>query len=198
MPSPTQAFSSKVKSEPRKPTLLKMRDRTTWILSGVALALAGAAWWQGGRSMVVAGLLRGGRTFVSVIPLLLGAFLIAGLIQTLVTQEVVTRWLGAGSGWRGIALACLGGALIPGGPYIYYPIAATLLHAGASLGVIVAFVVAKNLWSLTRLPLEFALLGPHLTLVRFAVTLPIPPLMGLLAETLFGDYVERIREAMAL
>lgn len=175
-----------------------MWDRTTLTLTGVALALAGAAWWQGGPDLAVAGLLRGGRTFVGVIPLLLAAFLIAGLIQALITREVVTRWLGAGSGWRGIALACIGGALIPGGPYVYYPIAATLLHAGASLGVLVAFVVAKNLWSVTRLPLEFALLGPRLTLVRFGVTLLVPPLMGLLAEALFGRHVERIREAVAL
>lgn len=175
-----------------------MRDRTTLILTAVALVLAGVAWWQGGPDLALAGLVRGARTFVGVIPLLLAAFLIAGLTQTLVTREMVTRWLGAGSGWHGIALGCVGGALMPGGPYVYYPIAAALLHAGAGLGVLVAFVTAKNLWSVTRLPLEFALLGPQLTLVRFAVTLLIPPLMGLLVETLFGRHVEHIREAVAL
>jgi hypothetical protein len=59
-------------------------------------------------------------------------------------------------------------------------------------------VSAKNVWSVTRLPLELALLGPQLTLVRFAATLPVPPLMGLLAEPLFGRYMERIREEAAL
>jgi uncharacterized membrane protein YraQ (UPF0718 family) len=135
---------------------------------------------------------------LSVVPLLVAAFLVAGLTQVLVTQEFVQRWLGASAGWRGILLACLGGALMPGGPYAYYPIAAVLLRSGASLGVLVAFVTAKNLWSLTRLPLEFALLGPYLTLVRFAATLLIPPLLGLLAELLFGRRVEQIREAMAI
>jgi uncharacterized membrane protein YraQ (UPF0718 family) len=48
---------------------------------------------------------------------LLCAFLIAGLIQVLLTQEKVAYWLGEGSGWRGILLACISGALIPGGPY---------------------------------------------------------------------------------
>jgi uncharacterized membrane protein YraQ (UPF0718 family) len=133
--------------------------------------------------------------FVQVVPLLLAAFLIAGLIQVLISREVVTRWLGAGSGWRGLALACLGGGLIPGGPYVYFPIAAALLKAGAGLGVLVAFVSAKNIWSLTRLPLEFALLGPRLTAIRLVVTFIIPPLSGILAEALFGRYVERIREA---
>jgi uncharacterized membrane protein YraQ (UPF0718 family) len=174
-----------------------MRDRTTLALMCVALGLAAVAWWRGGPALALAGLVQGGRTLLSVVPLLIAAFLIAGLTQALVTRDVVTRWLGAESGWRGIALACLAGALIPGGPYVYYPIAAAFLAAGASLGALVAFVTAKNLWSVTRLPLEFALLGPHLTVIRFAVTLILPPLLGILAEVLFGRHVERIREAVS-
>ena len=173
-----------------------MRDRTPIFLTFVVLALAGLAWWRGGLELAWAGLVQGGRTLFGVIPLLIAAFLIAGLIQTLVTREMVTRWLGAGTGWQGIALACLGGALMPGGPYVYYPIAAALLRAGAGVGVLVAFVTAKNLWTVTRLPLEFALLGPRLTIIRFVATLLLPPLLGMLAEILFGQRIERIREAM--
>ncbi|MCB0183654.1 MAG: hypothetical protein KDE31_05290 [Caldilineaceae bacterium] len=88
-----------------------MKDRTTLFLIGVALALAAVAWNMGGSSLALAGLASGGRILLSVVPLLLAAFLIAGLIQVLVTQEMVTRWLGTESGWRGIALACLGGAI---------------------------------------------------------------------------------------
>jgi uncharacterized membrane protein YraQ (UPF0718 family) len=174
-----------------------MRDRTTLALTGVALALAGVAWWQGGPELALSGLTQGGKTLLSVVPLLIAAFLTAGLVQALVTREIVARWLGAEAGWRGIALACLGGALIPGGPYVYYPIAGALLQTGASLGVLVAFVTAKNLWSVTRLPMEFALLGSHLTLIRMGVTLAVPPLLGLLAEMLFGQRVEQIRKAVA-
>ncbi len=173
-----------------------MRNRIPLLLAFVALALAGLAWWRGGPDLALAGLVNGSKTLFSVVPLLIAAFLIAGLIQTLVTRETVARWLGAGAGWRGIALACLGGALIPGGPYVYYPISAALLKAGAGLGVLVAFVTAKNLWSLSRLPLEFALLGPRLTLIRLAATLLLPPLLGFLAESLFGQQVEQIREGM--
>lgn len=172
-----------------------MRNRLPILLALVPLALAGLAWRRGGVELALAGLLQGGQTLLSVVPLLLAAFLIAGLIQVLVSREVVTRWLGAGSGWRGIGLACLGGALIPGGPYVYYPIAAVLMKSGAGLGVLVAFVTAKNLYSLSRLPLEFALLGPRLTIIRFAATLLLPPLLGFLAELLFGRQMERIREA---
>lgn len=174
-----------------------MRDRTTIALAVVALVLAGLAWWRGGPALALEGLVQGATTLLNVVPLLLAAFLIAGLVQALLTQEVVTRWLGTGSGWRGLALACLGGALIPGGPYVYYPIAAALLQAGAGMGVLVAFVSAKNIWSVTRLPLEFALLGPRLTVIRVAVTSILPPLLGILAEGFFGRQVERIREEIS-
>jgi len=174
----------------------KRPDNITIVLIAVALLLAGLAWRQGGAPLAWERLKQGALTLGGVTPLLLAAFLLAGLTQGLITQKFVQRWLGVSSGWRGIALACAGGALMPGGPYVYYPIAAVLLRSGASLGVMVAFVTAKNLWSISRLPLEFALLGPRLTLVRFAATLIVPPLLGLLTESLFGGKVEAIREAM--
>jgi uncharacterized membrane protein YraQ (UPF0718 family) len=171
-------------------------DRTTIFLIGVALALAVLAWAQGGAEKAFEGLVVGGRTLISVTPLLLAAFLLAGLIQVLVSREVIERWLGARSGWRGILLACFAGALIPGGPYVYYPLAGALLHSGAGLGALVAFVTAKNLWSVTRLPYEFALLGTQLTLIRYGLTLVIPPMLGMVAESLFGRAIDRIRESV--
>ncbi len=176
-------------------TLMKpsKRDYTPWFLALVALALALIAWFQDGPDLALEGILSGASVLLSVFPLLIAAFLTAGLIQALVTKDVVSRWLGSGSGWQGIALACLGGALIPGGPYVYYPIAAALLQTGAGLGVLVAFVTAKNLWSISRIPVEVALLGTQITIIRFVVTLFVPPLLGFAAEALFGKTIDKIR-----
>ena len=172
-----------------------MRDRIPLLLGLVTLVLVAIAWWTGGFNLALAGLSDGVMTLLLVTPLLIAAFLIAGLVQTLVGAELVERWLGSSSGWRGILLACVGGALIPGGPYAYYPIAAALLQAGAGLGVLVAFITAKNLWTISRLPLEVALLGPNITWMRYVITLIIPPLLGFLAEALFGRYILNIRKA---
>jgi len=169
-------------------------DWTILLLSAVALVLAGLAWQRDGFALVLEGLKQGGLTLVGVTPLLLAAFLIAGLTQVLISRALVERWLGSNAGWRGILVACLAGALIPGGPYVYYPIAGSLLGSGAGVGVLVAFVTAKNLWSVTRLPYEFALLGPQLTMLRYALTFIVPPLLGFAAEALFGRYIGRIRE----
>jgi uncharacterized membrane protein YraQ (UPF0718 family) len=176
---------------------IKLPDRTILFLLLVALVLAGVAWNQGGSELALEGLTAGGRTLLRVTPLLLAAFIVAGLTQALVSRETIERWLGRSAGWRGILLACVGGALIPGGPYVYYPIAGALLKSGASLGVLVSFVVAKNLWSISRIPYEIALLGTELTLIRFSLTLIVPPLLGFTAEALFGARIEQIREGVA-
>lgn len=173
-----------------------MGDRTVWLLAAVCLALAALAWAQGGLDLALDGLVESARLLWTSSAQLLLAFLIAGLAQALVKEETVTRWLGRKASWRGLLLASAAGALIPGGPYVYYPLAAFLLTSGASVGVTVAFVTAKNLWSLSRLPLELALLGQELTLVRFALTLVAPPLMGFVAELLAARHAERIREGV--
>lgn len=169
-------------------------DWTKVLLAVILVVLGFLAARRGGSEMLWQGLMSGGSTILEVIPLLIAAFLVAGLTQVLIGREQVERWLGRRSGWRGILLACLGGSLIPGGPYVYYPIAAALLKSGAGLGVLIAFISAKNLWSVTRLPFEFSLLGPQLTLVRFALTFILPPLLGWLADLIFGHQLDRIRE----
>ena len=169
---------------------------TLALLVVVALLLAWATWSQGGLDAVVSGLGRGAATLWSVTLLLVAAFLTAGLTQALISREIIDRWLGARSGWRGILLACLAGGLMPGGPYVYYPIAGALLQAGAGLGVLIAFVIAKNLWSITRIPMELALLGPRLTIIRYLLTFLVPPILGFLAEALFGRHLSKLREAV--
>jgi uncharacterized membrane protein YraQ (UPF0718 family) len=172
------------------------RDYSFFFFSLVAVVLIGVAWQRGGFELIIDGLNSGSISFLSVVPLLIAAFITAGLIQVLVVKEKIEQWLGAKSGWRGLAIACLGGALIPGGPYVYYPIVGALLNTGAGIGVLVAFISAKNLWSVSRFPMEIALLGPELTTIRYGITFIIPPLMGFLSELLFGRFIDQIREGV--
>jgi uncharacterized membrane protein YraQ (UPF0718 family) len=171
--------------------------RKNWIyvlLVLVILVLAFLAYQQAGWVQVGKGFLEGINILRREFLLLAAAFLTAGFLQALVKKEFITRWLGREAGIKGILLACLGGGLIPGGPYAYYPIASALLNSGAGLGVLIAFVSAKNLWSVSRIPLEIAILGPSITIRRYLITFLIPPIMGILAERLFGKLIKSIRE----
>lgn len=171
-------------------------DTSLLILTIVALILAYIAWKQGGIEKVIEALKTGGNSLVQIIPLLIAAFITAGMIQVSIRKDTIKRWLGAESGFKGLLLACIGGALIPGGPYVYYPIAGALMKTGAGIGVLVAFVTAKNLWSVSRIPLEIALLGNELTINRYMITFIFPILLGFVAEILFGRFIEQIRRGV--
>ena len=171
--------------------------RKNWIyilLALVILLLAILAYRQAGWEQVGFGFYQGIKILWHELPLLIAAFLTAGFLQALVKKEFITRWLGREAGFKGILLACLGGGLIPGGPYAYYPIANALMNSGAGLGVLIAFITAKNLWSVSRIPLEIAIIGTTITIRRYIITFLIPPILGLISERLFGRLITTIQE----
>jgi len=54
------------------------------------------------------------KIFYPIVPLLFFAFIVAGMVQVLLPQAWVVKWLGPESGWKGIFIACIAGGLIPG------------------------------------------------------------------------------------
>ena len=157
-------------------------DTTTLFLAAVAAILLAYAFWRG-RDLPMAGLMAAGQTLWRNLPILLLGFVIAGLVQVLVPKELISRWLGAQAGVKGVLVACVIGGLVPGSPYAVFPIVASLYRSGASLGAVVGFVSAWSLWSVSRLPVEMALIDPKAALVRYGITLVVPPMAGLFANT---------------
>lgn len=156
-------------------------DTTTLILAAVAVILLAIAFWRG-RDLPLAGLLAGGRTLWRNLPLLLLGFVVAGLAQVLIPRDLITRWLGTEAGIKGVLIGCVVGGLVPGAPYATFPLIAALYQAGASLGAVVGFVSAWALWSVSRLPVEMALIDARPALIRYAITFVVPPIAGLSAE----------------
>ena len=167
---------------------------TVLAMTGITVLLAAIGLLRQGPEIIMQALMAGGKMLIGVVPLLIAAFILAGMIQVLISKETVNKWLGKDSGLKGIMLGGIAGALIPGGPYIFYPVAASFLLSGAEIGTVVTFVVAKNLWSLSRLPMEVALLGPKLTLIRYVVTFIFPLIVGVMANTFFSGYADRVRD----
>jgi hypothetical protein len=158
-------------------------DTTTLVLAIASAILLGIAFYRG-RDMAWQGIMAAGRTLWRNLVILLLGFLIAGLAQVLVPRDLISRWLGAESGIKGILIGCVVGGVVPGAPYAVFPLVASLHQAGAGLGAVVGFVSAWALWSLSRLPVEIALIGSRPALIRYAVTFVVPPLAGLAAEAL--------------
>ena len=156
----------------------------TIIMAVLALVLVSIGYVKG-QGQHITGLKSGLLMAVQTLPLLVLAFIVAGMIQALLPYELVSRWVGAESGLRGILIGTIAGALAPGGPYVSLPLATGLLKAGAGIGTMVAFLTGWSLWAFSRLPMEFAILGWRLTLVRLASTFFFPPIAGLIAQTFF-------------
>jgi uncharacterized membrane protein YraQ (UPF0718 family) len=126
---------------------------------------------------------------IQILPLLIFAFIVAGMVEILMPKELLSRWVGAESGMRGIFLGTIAGALTPGGPYVSLPIVAGLMRSGASVGTLVAFVTGWSLWAVGRLPIEVGILGWKFTLIRLASTFVFPPIAGYIAQIFFSNNV---------
>jgi len=125
---------------------------------------------------------------IQVLPLLIFAFIIAGMVQVLVPNEFLSRWIGQESGLKGIFIGTVAGGIMPGGPYVSLPIAGGLLKSGASIGTMVAFLTGWSLWAIGRLPMEIGILGWKVTAIRLACTFFFPPIAGLLANLIFARF----------
>lgn len=119
--------------------------------------------------------------FIQTVPLLIFAFLLAGMIQTLIPVDLISRWIGKDSGFKGILIGSVAGSFLPGGPFVLLPIIAGLVQIGASIPVLVAMMTGWSLLAVSRLPMEIAILGPRLTLIRLFSVVVFAPLSGLAA-----------------
>ncbi len=156
------------------------------IIMGILAAVLLYLGYRGGEGAHIAGLKSAYNMTIEIVPLLAFAFIIAGMVQTLIPQETVAKWVGEESGLRGILIGSLAGGLTPGGPYVSLPIAAGLLRSGAGVGTMVAFLTGWSLYAVSRIPMEIGVLGWKLTAIRFASTLIFPPIAGLIAHALFS------------
>ncbi len=147
----------------------------------VALLLLG---YLRGQDQHVEGLKAALRMTTQTLPLLVFAFIVAGMAQVLLPRDLLATWVGTESGPRGLLIGTIAGGLTAGGPYVSLPTAALLLRSGASVGTVVAFLTGWALWSISNVPMYVGILGWKLTLVRTISTFFFPPVAGWLAQTL--------------
>ncbi|MBA7509615.1 hypothetical protein ES705_01579 [subsurface metagenome] len=157
----------------------------TIIMGAIAIALILIGYFRG-QGQHITGLKAALSMTIEILPLLIFAFIVAGMVQTLIPNEIISKWIGEGSGLRGIFIGTVAGGIMPGGPYVSLPVAGGFLRTGASIGTIVAFLTGWSLWAIARLPMDIGILGWKFTLVRLACTFFFPPIAGLLANALFG------------
>lgn len=119
---------------------------------------------------------------VEMIIILIPVAVLMGLFEVWMPKQLIGRYLGQGSGWKGIALSLLFGTAPTGPLYAAFPIAGMLLQKGASPLNVVVFL---NTWAAIKIPqllVEARFLGWAFMLLRLALTVPSAIVMGWLIQ----------------
>lgn len=110
------------------------------------------------------------------------AVLFASFAAALVPEAWVQAALGRESGIGGLAVATVAGALLPGGPFVAFPLAIGLAERGAGVPQLVALVTAWSVLGVNRIvAFELPVVGARFVALRVLASSPLPLLAGLLA-----------------
>jgi uncharacterized membrane protein YraQ (UPF0718 family) len=111
-------------------------------------------------------------SFKEMILLLPPIFVLLGLLDVWVPREIMIRWMGPGSGIKGVLLAIFIGSAAAGPLYGAFPIAAVFMKKGVSFSNILIFLGA---WSTTKIPMflfEMGSMGSKFAFTRLAIDIP--------------------------
>ncbi|HEU5189419.1 MAG TPA: permease [Methylomirabilota bacterium] len=123
-----------------------------------------------------------------IIPRLVPALILAGMLQVLIPQETVARFFGRQSGLTAICVASVAGMITPGGPMVSVPLLVVLANSGMALGPLVAYMTSWSLFGLQRIiAWEAPLMGWHFVGVRVASSVIFPVLAGWLVTLYYHE-----------
>lgn len=152
-------------------------DTATIVLWIIAIAFGAYAWRKGDGSLKKGGVLAWKTTRQNA-ALLVIAFFIVGYIDLLSPTALIQSWIGPQSGWKGIFLAEGLGMLLPGGPYVVFPLIAILYESGASLSAVITLVTSWATLAFLTVSFELPFMGWRFTLIRWGLGLSIPLIAG--------------------
>ena len=109
------------------------------------------------------------KSFENILPQFLSILLLIGFILAVLDETTISGLLGKESGLMGMVIAAIVGSvtLVPG--FIAFPLAASLLAAGAGYGQIAMFLTTLMMVGLITLPMETTYFGKRLAIERNAL-----------------------------
>ena len=111
------------------------------------------------------------RSFENILPSVLAVPILIGLILSILDVETISNLLGTDSGIGGMVIAAAVGCLtlIPG--FVAFPLAASLLAAGAGYAQIAVFISTLMMVGIATLPLEAQYFGKGTAIKRNILSL---------------------------
>ena len=152
-------------------------------VNGIAAAAVAAALIKD-RKKAAEGIRGGLMSLIFLAPLMLLVVIIIALILTFLPSETIMKIIGDEAGIRGILTATAVGGVIHIPAIIGFPIASSLMTAGASVAAAAAFITSLTMIGFVTLPLEIRELGIRFAVLRnlsaVALSLCIAFLMGVI------------------
>ena len=162
-------------------------DPSTYVLVAVAIVLAVVAYVKD-PGLPALGVKNGLSLLWFVLPRLIPALIVAGLMQVLVPQEIVAQYFGRQGGVRALLVASIAGVLTPGGPMVSVPLLVAAANSGAAMPSLVAYMTAWSLFGLQRIiAWEAPLMGWRFVSVRVVASLALPLVAGWLVALFYSD-----------
>ncbi len=99
-------------------------------------------------------------------------FILLGLLDIWVPRETMIKYMGEGSGLKGVLLAFFIGSAAAGPLYGAFPVAAVFMKKGVKFSNILIFIGA---WSTTKIPMflfEVASMGRVFAITRLLINIP--------------------------
>jgi uncharacterized membrane protein YraQ (UPF0718 family) len=120
---------------------------------------------------------------INMMPRVILALSVAALLWVVLPRERMAGLVGSESGLRGLVIAAIAGTITPGGPSSAYALLAVLAAAKADRGALVAYITAWALLGFQRILIwDVPFMGAEFSLMRFAVSMPLPIIAGLVAR----------------
>ena len=127
------------------------------------------------------------KTFLKMLPVLLGIVAAVSIILYLLPEDVIARYLGADNNFAAVAAALITGSvsLLPG--FITFPLSGLLLQQGVSYTVLAAFTTTLMMVGIITFPMERKYFGTRLALLRNIAGFIIAALVSLCIGLVFGE-----------
>jgi len=157
----------------------------TYVLYGLTTILLGISFAKD-RKKTKQSLEKAWKAFESILPEILSILLLIGIMLAFLDAQTISKLFGKESGALGYLLAATVGSivLLPG--FVAFPLAASLLSAGAGYGQVTMFLTTLMMVGIVTLPLEGQYFGKKTALKRNGFALIYAVCISLVIEAVIG------------
>lgn len=124
------------------------------------------------------------RSLAGMAPMVLIIVVLIGMLMGFVPREFIGKAVGGESGFLGVLISAVFGAVMFIPSLLAFPLAESLLESGAALSSVAAFITSLTMIGMVSLPMEIKELGGKMTLLRnglgFVFALLIALAMGVI------------------